>query len=47
MAMGKRHRQRQQELWIPAADMPQAPGHPFYRRLNGLLALQRDILSWL
>jgi transposase len=38
MAMGKRKRQRQQELWVPSADMPQAPGHPFYRRLNALLA---------
>ena len=38
MAMGKRQTQRQQELWIPAADIPKAPGHPFYRKLNALLA---------
>ena len=38
MAMSKRPAERQQDLWIPTAKMPQAPGHPFYRRLNGLLA---------
>ena len=38
MAMGKRPDERQQDLWIPTAKMPQAPGHPFYRKLNGLLA---------
>ena len=37
MAMGKRKTERQQELWIAAADLPEAPGHPFYRKLNGLL----------
>lgn len=38
MAMGIRETERQQELWIPAADIPKAPGHPFYRKLNALLA---------
>jgi transposase len=38
MAMGKRPDERQQDLWVPTAKMPQAPGHPFYRRLNQLLA---------
>ena len=38
MSMGKRQGQRQEELWIPAAQMPRAPGHPFYQRLNQLLA---------
>ena len=38
MAMGKRPDERQQDLWVPTTKMPQAPGHPFYRRLNGLLA---------
>ena len=28
MAMSKRQGQRQQELWIPATQMPDAPGHP-------------------
>ena len=38
MAMGKRQTKRQPELWISATAMPEAPGHPFYRRLNQLLA---------
>jgi len=38
MAMGNRQGERQQEFWIPAAKMPPAPGHPFYKRLNALLA---------
>ena len=38
MAMGKREAERQDDLWIVAADLPQGPGHPFYRRLNQLLA---------
>ena len=38
MAMGKRKRQRQPALWIAATDVPAGPGHPFYRKLNELLA---------
>ena len=38
MAMGKRTMERQQELWVATMDIPQAPGHPFYRKLNQLLA---------
>jgi len=38
MAMGTRQqRQRQQGLWIPAADIRRSGGHPFYQRLNALL----------
>jgi transposase len=37
MAMGRRKTERQQELWVATADVPEAPGHPFYRRLNQLL----------
>lgn len=37
MAMGTRkHRQRQEPLWF-RADLPSAPGHPFYNRLNEAL----------
>src|SRR5438034_9162122 len=37
MAMGtRRQRQRQEELWY-RGDLAEAPGHPFYRRLNELL----------
>src|SRR5438094_428160 len=38
MAMGKRPAEQQPELFLPVAALPQAPGHPFYRRLNHLLA---------
>jgi transposase len=38
MAMGKRNTQQQQELWVATTDIPDAPGHPFYRKLNELLA---------
>ena len=37
MAMGKRVTQRQETLWVAAADVPQSTGHPFYQKLNGLL----------
>jgi transposase len=37
MALGKR-RDEQQELWIATSDLPHSPGHPFYRKLNELLA---------
>ena len=37
MAMGTRkHRQRQEGLWY-GSELPEAPGHPFYQRLNQLL----------
>ena len=37
MGMGKRKAERQQDLFIPA-DKLQSAGHPFYRKLNRLLA---------
>jgi transposase len=37
MAMGKR-RPKQGELFIATTALPEAPGHPFYRQLNTLLA---------
>jgi transposase len=37
MAMGSRKQEQQENLWVPTAAMPSAPGHPFYRRLNDLL----------
>lgn len=37
MALGKR-KDEHQETWIASTDLPQAPGHPFYVRLNQLLA---------
>jgi transposase len=38
MALGRRVKQRQAELWVAATQMVEAPGHPFYRKLNDLLA---------
>ena len=39
MAMGTRKQQeRQEELWIATAELPRSGGHPFYERLNELLA---------
>ena len=37
MSMGKRKRLRATELWVPTMDLPVAPSHPFYRRLNDIL----------
>jgi len=37
MAMGKR-KPRQESLFVAADQLPQSPGHPFYQRLNALLA---------
>ena len=36
--MKKRQSQRQQEFWIAAAEVAESPGHPFYHKLNRLLA---------
>src|SRR3954454_23111528 len=33
----RRHRQRQEELWVTHSELATAPGHPFYQRLNQLL----------
>ena len=38
MAMGKRPRDRQPTIWVPTTELPTAASHPFYRRLNHLLA---------
>ena len=38
MAIGKRNRERQEELWIPSSEVTRSPGHPFYERVNKLLA---------
>jgi len=37
MALGKRKRE-QQGMWVATTDLPKSPGHPFYRKLNELLA---------
>jgi transposase len=37
MALGKR-RSEQQGLWIATTELPKSPGHPFYQKLNHVLA---------
>jgi transposase len=42
MAMGTREgRQRQEQLWVTHTELATAPGHPFYKRLNELLDLEK------
>jgi transposase len=38
MAMGKRKSHQQQSLFIPADQLPQSAAHPFYAKLNEVLA---------
>jgi transposase len=45
MAMGKR-KQRQESLFILADELPQSEGHPFYQKLNSLLA-EADFDCWI
>ena len=37
MAMGKRGRQRQENLFIASNTLVKSPGHPFYEKLNQVL----------
>ncbi len=45
MALGKR-KHEQQEAWVATTELPKSPGHPFYRKLNQLLA-EADFDAWL
>ena len=38
MALGRRKKERQQEMWVETTALPRSAGHIFYRKLNGLLA---------
>ena len=37
MAIGKRSREQQEELWIPSIELTSSAGHPFYQWVNKLL----------
>ena len=37
----RKDRARQEDLWITHAELATGPGHPFYKRLNGLLYQKR------
>jgi len=45
MALGKRKRE-EQGLWIATTDLPKSPGHPFYQKLNEVLA-EADFDRWI
>ena len=36
MAMGKKKRRQQEDLWVATSELPRTAGHPFYERRNGL-----------
>jgi hypothetical protein len=38
MAMGRRPKERQDQMWVEAKRLSKGPGHPFYGRLNEVLA---------
>jgi len=41
MALGKQERERQETLWIATAQVAKPPSHPFYKRLDAILADHR------
>jgi transposase len=45
MAMGRRAREQQAAIWIPAAEVAAGPSHPFYQRLNKILG-QHGFDEW-
>jgi transposase len=38
MAMGRKRKRPQDTMWVATSDLPKSPGHPFYKRLNQVLA---------
>ena len=38
MAMGQRRREQQVGMWVAVSELPRPVSHPFYEKLNGLLA---------
>ena len=36
--MGKRRKRAQDTMWVATSDLPKSAGHPFYQRLNQVLA---------
>ena len=38
MAMGRRKSETQPALFVPASELPRTPAHPFYEKLNAVLA---------
>src|SRR5437763_12684049 len=44
MALGKRKRE-EQAMWVATTELPKSPGHPFYQKLNAVLA-EADFDPW-
>src|SRR6266568_4330796 len=38
MPMGRKRKRPQDTMWVATSDLPKSPGHPFYQRLNQVLA---------
>ena len=38
MTLGRINKEKQDSIWIPYNQAPRSPGHPFYEKLNELLA---------
>jgi len=36
--MGQKKREEQWAMWVAVSDLPKSESHPFYEKLNGLLA---------
>jgi len=36
--MGRKRKREQDTMWVATSDLPKSPGHPFYKRLNQVLA---------
>jgi transposase len=36
--MGRKRKRSQDTMWVATSDLPKSPGHPFYKRLNQVLA---------
>ena len=45
MALGKR-KSEQPAAWVSTTELPKSPGHPFYKKLNKLLA-DANFDAWL
>ena len=45
MALGKRKRE-QQSAWMATTELPRSPGHPFYKKLNKLMARRASTSGW-
>ena len=41
MSMRRKRKEQQPELWIATSDLARTPGHPFYERINAVLAEAR------